>query len=164
MDLGYWLHQDFMVDRTEIVFSAAVLDKVAEDIVEGCIPPAQCTSCKRNQQYSLECEIRCFENRLLDQSVHSFIKGIKKGMEDSQGKHELLVSVEIAAGRKDLLLRFFNKNVTLPHTKIWKFDTFRDGLKELLQPVKKDKDGRRYDFVDRIEVNINKQPPDQDED
>ena len=125
--------------------------------------------CKENRsEYSLECEIRCFEDRFPDESVADFIQGIKKGIKES-GKNaskynnELLINITIAAGRKDLVLRFFNQHVRgLPHATLWKFETFREGLQKLLQP--KNEDGtRRYDFVDRIAVNINKQPPGNEE-
>ena len=139
MDLSYRLYQDFMVDRTEMILSASVLDNVAQQISE------------KTSQYSLDCEIRCFEDRFLDESLDKIREAIRKNSENSSGDKELLVTLEITAGRKDFLLRFFNKEVKgISDPMKWKFEKFRDGLKALLDPS---------DFVDRIEVNVNKLPP-----
>jgi hypothetical protein len=96
IDMAYWLYQDFMVDRTEIILSAAVLDDVAEDI-----------SGNIGSEFSLECELRCFEDRMLDKGIHSFKKQIDKEIKNSKGDVSLLVTMEMTAGRKDFLLRFF---------------------------------------------------------
>ncbi|MCI5218137.1 MAG: hypothetical protein D3914_02835, partial [Candidatus Electrothrix sp. LOE2] len=157
INLAYWLHQDFMVNRTEIILAAEVLDNVADQIAE-----------KPDSTYSLDCEIRCFEDRFLDTSFEDFIYNIKsllwshkqidnkeKHPEKSNGDKRLLVTVEIAAGRKDLLLRFLhiksttNQNDKEPSISIWKFNNFREDLAQLLDS----KDS--YGIIDRIEVNVN---------
>ncbi len=155
INLAYWLHQDFMVDRTEIMLAAYMLDSVADDIAEN-----------SGSEYTLECEIRCFEDRFLDASVENFIFDIKEilwspeqinnneeNRDKSNGKKQLLVTVEIAAGRKDLLLRFLHIESTTNQddkkSSVWKFNEFREDLAQLLSS----KDS--YGIVDRIEVNVN---------
>ncbi len=150
MNLAYWLHQDFMVDRTEIILAASGLDSVAKNIAAN-----------YDSLYSLECEIRCFEDRFLEYRLDDVRKKIVKNVEnsgkDTSKEKKLLVTFEITAGRKDFLLRFFNEEVSglsnLTSKKCWHFDGFRDGLKELLKV-----DGG-FAYIDRIEVNVNRKPP-----
>uniref|UniRef100_UPI00405612B4 hypothetical protein n=1 Tax=Candidatus Electronema sp. TaxID=2698783 RepID=UPI00405612B4 len=152
IDMAYWLYQDFMVDRTEIILSAAVLDDVAEEIAD-----------KYESEFSLECELRCFEDRMLAGGIDSFREQIEKEIKESKeskGDLSLLVTIEITAGRKDFLLRFFHPACCVPNAKEWKFSKktdeeetgFRAALAELL-------DKGDTLFVDRIEVNVNKKPP-----
>ncbi len=160
IDMAYWLYQDFMVDRTEFILSAAVLDDVAEEIARN-----------QKSEFSLECEIRCFEDRLLDKTIHSFKKQLETGIANSKGDVSLLVTIKITAGRKDFLLRFFPPVCCVdkaeecpcrivPNATEWKFyrktndekTGFRAALAELL-------DKGDILFVDRIEVNVNKRPP-----
>ena len=150
IDLAYWLYQDFMVDRTELILSAAVLDDVAENISKN-----------EKSEFSLDCEIRCFEDRFLDGGIDRFRKRMQDGLnvskeETKKENLKLLVTIEVTAGRKDFLLRFFNPSSRIPRAEDWYFDKnegFREALVKLLE------DGPDGDlFVDRIEVNVNKHP------
>lgn len=87
--------------------------------------------------------------------------GIKRG-----NTVKMLVTIEITAGRKDFLLRFFNEKTCLPHQEEWFFDKengFRTALVRLLETEKNLETEKKSEdpmlFIDRIEVNVNKQPP-----
>ncbi len=94
MNLAYWLHQDFMVDRTEIILAASALDNVAENIAAHSDSP-----------YSLECEIRCFEDRFLAHRLNEVKKQLTANAGNGKGANNLRVTFEITAGRKDFLLQ-----------------------------------------------------------
>ncbi len=151
IDLAYWLHQDFMVEKTEIILSVSAVEKVAENIaITGkCI-------------FSIDCEIRCFEDRVLSKSLKIFMENIKLGIKDTQqgikDKKSLLVTIEATAGRKDILLRFFppcnelKKNFSDEKSWYFYFNNFREDLQKVLE-------GNNGYYIDRIEINVNKQPP-----
>jgi hypothetical protein len=157
IDLAYWLYQDFMVERTEIIFDAFVLDKIVKEIISD-----------PESDYSLECAIRFFDDQFLNYSMVDFksnlVKRIKKFNSEEDKNSSLFVLIELTPGRMDLLLTFFNtKMEELGKTKnaiIWEFEMrkgkdFRDNLVKLLE---EEGEGGNLpgSFIDRIEINVNK--------
>jgi hypothetical protein len=161
MNLAYWLHQDFMVDRTEIILASSVVDSVAKDIF---------SSKYEERRFSLECDIHCFEDRFLDYRLDKIKEKLICNIEESQKtscKYELLVTFEITAGSKDFVLRFFNADVknlsNLVSITTWKFNEFREDLERLLAigevDEKRNPKLSGLAYIDRIEVHVNKNPP-----
>lgn len=148
IDLAYWLHQDFMVEKTEIILSAAAIDTVAEEVAKG----------KNENRFSIDCEIRCFEDRFLSKNIEKLKEDIEKKLHESCGDNKLLVNLEITAGRKDIFLKFFPDKEVIKDlfpvigTLCFNSNNFRKNLQMVLE-------GAGGYYIDRIEVNVNKQPP-----
>jgi len=167
LDAAYWLFQDFMVERTEIIFDAIVLDYVAKEIIT-----------KPESEFSIECQIRFFEDQFLDYSLEDFRNGfferikrnnVRAQAEKKEGRF-VIVMAELTPGRMDMTLRLFhpalmNAGILLnndpKNSKLWYFEldeqkdktTFRDQLTDLLEP----KD--TPPCIDRVEITVSKRPP-----
>jgi hypothetical protein len=170
LDSAYWLFQDFMVERTEIIFDAITLDYVAKEIVSNLEDKIRPES-----EFSIECKIRFFEDQFLDYSLEEFRNGLFQKIDKSQeiseqDRKSFTVITDLTPGRMDMTLRLFppafltdtpRQNDGSKYRGEWFFElkeggeeTFRDRLIELLEP-----ENRKTSYIDRVEISINKQPP-----
>lgn len=151
IDAAYWLYQDFMIERTETILDAIVLDDVVRHMIDKKSPDAH--------SYSIECALRFFEDQFLDDSVEIFRNDLFGRIREKSGPFKddpssplLFVMAELTPGRTDMCLRFFNEdfidkdnfmnaNADTKNKAKWCFklendksNSFRKQLVELLEP------------------------------